>query len=147
MNRKFALALKQQKKFTQYIKLTHKKISALHNPNLWRLINEPAIFLLEDFLKRQGTSLDEMIKESMRSRRTDQISVASMVTSKEKLLEKTWPCWQYINFALNWVTTKRGSEFWRNVHNKWVEYVAYAIIQPIISPECTLNYFIKTTQL
>ena len=149
MDKKLILALKRHKKFIEFIHLAKtskvKNLQGFHK--YLNVINEPAIDLFEDFLKKQGTSLDEMIKESMRSRRTDQISVASMVTSKEKLLEKTWPCWQYINFALNWVTTKRGSEFWRNVHNKWVEYVAYAIIQPIISPECTLNYFIKTRQL
>lgn len=140
MDKKLILALKRHKKFIEFIHLA--KTSKVNNlrgfHEYYNVINEPAIDLFEDFLIEHGISMDEFFQESINSKLVYSLPT---VGNKKELISKVWPCWQYINFALHWATTKRGSEFWRNVHNKWVEYVTTIMLQDTLDIS---NYNINT---
>ena len=150
MDKKLILALKRHKKFIEFIHLakTSKVNNMLAFHKYLNVINEPAIDLFEDFLIEHGISMDEFFQESINSKRAWNGNCFPIVGNKKELISKVWPCWQYVNYAISWRYTKKGREFWCNIHNEWVAYAANTILRNIVDNDKfhIENFFIFSTQ-
>lgn len=133
MNRKIAIIAKQNKIFIPYVQLIKNKINSNYlteEEKIVKTINTVATNLLEDFLLSQGITLNIFFNEARNSN-----NISTHFSSKENLIEKLWPCWEYINYSLTWSHTTQGYTFWRNLHNKWVKKVANLMMKDLMDSD------------